>query len=247
VVTYADPNSLAANSYRTVVAKLLYSIGKSMPSTFLLSSVGSQEDDDAAYTAINLGVAFAQAGHRVVIVDAQLRNPVLTRLFEANDKAGLYDLLTTKSSELRLVSVREMADMQFLPAGLSSEKWSGAMLNSTNIIKLVNQLQQEADIVLVAGPPASGFAESLTLASQVNGVILVARYGEAKSSVINEVVANLDAMNVQLVGVIFEQSQSPFASKRTSKKASAGTSVVSVGASQREHTTSAPAEKSNLP
>jgi Mrp family chromosome partitioning ATPase/capsular polysaccharide biosynthesis protein len=231
VVTFAEPNSPAANSYRTAATKLLFSIGKSMPQAFLVSSVGSQSGDDTALATANLGIAFAQAGNRVILVDAQLNKPVLTELFDANGKSGLSDLMSIKSSELKLVSIKEMSDIQILPAGLSSEKWSGAMLNFANIIKRVEELQKEADIVLFAAPPILGFAESLALASQVNGVILIGRYGEAHSKMINEVVQNLNAVNVPLAGVIFEHSPSPFVTKRNLKKLSPVASV----------------EKSNIP
>ena len=206
VVTFAEPTSPPANNYRTAVAKLLFSIGNSMPHTFMLSGVGSRSGDEAAITAANLATAFAQAGNRVILVDAQLHNPVLTELFDASGKTGLSDLLTTKSSELKLLSVKDMPDLQLLPVGLSSEKWPGAMLNPSNVARLLKELQKEADVVLVAGPPIAGFAESLALASQVNSVILVARYGEAHSRMINEVAESLESMNVDLAGVIFEQN-----------------------------------------
>ena len=230
VVTFAEPNSPAANSYRTAVTKLLFSLGKSAPHAFLVSSIGSQSGDTTALATANLGVAFAQAGNRVILVDAQLNNPGLTKLFEANGKAGLYDLLSAKSSELKLMSIKEMADIQLLPAGAASEKWSGAMLNFANIIKWVEELRKEADIVLFAGSPISGSAESLALASQVNGVILVARYGDVHSKLINDVAESLNAVNVPLAGVILQYAPSPFVAKRYSKKVS----------------TVAPAEKSNL-
>jgi capsular polysaccharide biosynthesis protein/Mrp family chromosome partitioning ATPase len=247
VITFARPDSPAANSYRTAVAKLLFSIGKSMPSTFLLSSAGSQSADVAAIAAANLGIAFAQAGYRVVLVDAQLQNPVLSELFDASGKVGLYDLLTTKSSELNLMPVNEMSNLQFLPVGQSKERWSGAMLNSTNVIRRVEELQKGADIVLLAGPPATGYAESLTLASQVDGVILVARYGEAHSKLINEVAESLSDMNVQLAGVIIEKNQTPFAGKRILSKISGVTSSASkVGEPQVDASTAGPVEEGNV-
>jgi capsular exopolysaccharide synthesis family protein len=209
-----------------------------MPHTLLLSSVESQSGDEAAVTAANLATAFAQAGNRVVLVDAYLDRPALTQLFDAQGKAGLSDLLSTKSSELKLISVKEMPEVQLLPVGLSADKWPGAMLNPANIAKLMKELQKEADVVLVAGPPIAGFAESLALASQVNSVILVARYGEAHSRMINDVAESLKSMNVDLAGVIFEQGGSSVIARpsRTGGRVSP----------QIEPATSAPAEKSNL-
>jgi Mrp family chromosome partitioning ATPase len=104
-VTFAQPNSQAANDYRTAVARLLFSIGDALPHKFLLSNVSSVTGD-AAMTAVNLGTAFAQAGYRVVLVDAHLQNPALTELLEANGKAGRSDVLSTKSSELKLLSLK---------------------------------------------------------------------------------------------------------------------------------------------
>lgn len=220
VITYSQPQSPAANSYRTAVAKLLFLMERTTPYTLMLSSVGSRSGDDAAVAAANLGVAFAEAGNRVILVDAQLQNPVLTELFEASGKTGLSDLLTTRSSELKLVTVKEFPDVQLLPAGLTSGVRAGAMLNSAYMVKRVEDLQKEADIVLVAAPPIVGFAESLALASQVHGVVLVARYGEVQSSRINEVADGLAAMNVRLAGVIFEQNPSPFATRSKLNKLS---------------------------
>jgi capsular exopolysaccharide synthesis family protein len=202
-----------------------------------LSSVGSAEGDEAAIAAANLGPIFAQAGNRVVLVDAQVQNPTLTQVFEAGGKAGLSDLMASRSSEAKLTPVRDVADMLLLPAGQSAEK-PGAMLNPGNLARLLQELQKEADIVIVAGPPIAGVAESLILASQVNGVVLVARYGEAHSKVINDVAESLKSMDVQLAGVIFEHNVSSLLPTRSPKRLPAVATM--------EPTTTGPADKSNL-
>jgi polysaccharide biosynthesis transport protein len=208
VVVFAQPASLAAKSYHTAVAKLLFSIGKGTRYTILLSSVGSQSGDDTATAAVNLAIAFAQAGSRVVVVDGQLHNPILTKFFNADDRAGLSDFLGANSTKPQLLPVDEMSDLRLFPAGLISEKGSSIALNSTKIVRLLDEIKKDADIILIAGSPISWFAESLTLASQVNGVILLARPGEAHGKVVNEVVENLSVMNAQLSGVIFDYNSS---------------------------------------
>ena len=212
LVTLARPESDAANGYREAVAKLLFSIGESIPYTLLLSSVGSRSGDDAAVAAANLAVAFAQAGYKVVLVNAQVDNTLLTTLFKTEKKEGSTDLVTTKSSELQLLPVEKVAGIRFLPAGLSSEKNSHKMLNPTNVTTLFERLQKEADVVLVAGSAISRLAETLTLASQVNGVILVARRAEARGKVVNKLVENFRLMHIHLAGVIFDYNASPLSS-----------------------------------
>lgn len=209
LVTFAQPESNAAEQYREVVAKLLFSIGESTPYSMLVSSVGSKNGADAAVTAGNLAVAFAQAGYKVVLVDALIDNPVLTTMFKAEKKEGLADLLVTQSAELPLLSVDQVPGIRLLPAGLSSEKSSHAQLNPAKVATLLERLQNEADVVLVGSSGLSRSAESLTLASQVNTTILTARYAEAHASVVQKVVENLRAMNAQLAGVIFDANPSP--------------------------------------
>ena len=220
-VTFAQPRSDAANRYREAVAKLLFSIGDSIPYTLMLSSVGSKTGYDAAVAAGNLAVAFAQAGYKVTLVDAQPDNPVLTTIFKADKKEGLADLMTASSIEPQPLPVEQAPGIRFLPVGLSSEKSLHAMLNPTKLTTLFEQLQKESDIVLVAGSAISRFAESLTLASQVNAVILVARRAEAKTNVVSKVVENLRLMKINLAGVIFDYNAWPFTSQEDRKTGSA--------------------------
>jgi len=228
-VTWAQPSSDAANGYREAVAKLLFSIGESIPYTLLLTSVGSKVGGEAAVTAGNLAVAFAQAGYKVVLIDAQVDNPVLTRLLEAEKNEGLADLVISKSAEPQLLKVEQVPGIRLLPVGLSSEKSSHAMLNSTKMAALFAQLQKEADIVLVAASPISRFAETLTLASQVNAVVLVARRAEARSKVVSKVIQNLRLMKINLAGVIFDYNASPFVSNAGRKTSSAASLDSSTG------------------
>ena len=107
-----------------------------------------------------------------------------------------------------------------LPAGFSSAKNSHAILNPIRLSSLFEQLKKEADIVLVAGSAISQFAESLTLASQVNAVILVARHAEARSKEVTRVVENLSLMKIKLAGVIFDYNLWPFISNQERRTAS---------------------------
>ena len=213
LVAFAQPGSDAANGYREVVAKLLFSIGESIPYTLLLSSVGSKTGTDAAVSAGNLAVAFAQSNYKVVLVDAQFDNPVLTTMFNAERAEGLANLMVTNSGEPQLLSVEQVPGIRFLPAGLSSERSSHTMLNPTNVTTLLERLQKEADIVIVADSAISRLAENLTLASRVNAVILVARQAEARSKAVNNVVQSFRLMKVNLAGVIFDYNPSPFITK----------------------------------
>lgn len=99
------------------------------------------------------------------------------------------------------------------------------MLNSTKVANFIKNVRKEAEIVLVAGSPISWFAESLTLASQVDAAILIARHAEAHSRMVQKAAEDLRAMNVRIAGVIFDLNPSPFGIKETQKSRSEVTPV----------------------
>lgn len=211
-VSFADPDSHAANNYREAVAKLLFSIGETLPHTLMLSSVESHSGYDAATATANLAIAFAKAGSRVVLVDAQFQNPVLSRAFQATDTEGFIDAAITNAAKPHLVTIDEVPGLRFLPVGLASDKSSSVILNSSRIAKLFDALQKDTDILLIAGSPILWFSESLSLASQSNAVILVAHSGDVRAKTLNKVVETLRDMKIRLAGVIFDYSPSSFVS-----------------------------------
>lgn len=220
IIAFSQTRSLAANDYQTAVAKLIFSIAESMPYALMVSGVGSRSGDEAAEVAANLAVIFAQTGKKVVLVDAQLHNPVLTELFNVYDNPGLVDLPDVSPSKLQLIQVNEVPGLRLLPVGTSSKISSGVALNHVKIAQQIEELKKDADIVLVASSPISWFAEGLTLASLVDGIILVARQGDAHGKTVNDVVKNLRGMNTQLVGVIYDQNSLSFKSNQNLKNIS---------------------------
>jgi capsular polysaccharide biosynthesis protein/Mrp family chromosome partitioning ATPase len=220
LVSFSQPDSQAANNYREVVAKLLYSIGEKIPYALMLTSVGSQSGDDTSVATGNLAVSFANAGNRVVLLDTQFHNPVLTRIFKAENKEGLSDIMAADEINPKTISVDEIPGVRLLPVGLSTEKGSSVLLNSAKFNKLLEALKRDADIILLAGSSVPWFAESLNVASHANSVILVAHRGEAHTRVVNKVVENLRAMQIQIDGVLFDYNPSPFSSDENQGKTS---------------------------
>jgi capsular exopolysaccharide synthesis family protein len=246
LVTLAQPHSEAANAYREVVAKLLFSIGDKIPYTLMLTSVGSQSGHDTATAAGNLAVAFAHAGSRVILVDAQLHNPILTKIFKADNKEGVSDLITADTIDPTLMQVDEARGFRFLPAGLSPEMNQSSLLNSTTFAGLIETLKKDTDIILVAASPIPWFAESLTVASHANSVILVAHQGEAHSKTVSKVAEDLRVMRIPIDGVLFDYNPSPFNSEESMGAVSPVRRVFSKGNLSRSSKAADKVEKNNV-
>ena len=208
IITFSQPGTQVANVYRTVAAKLILSYNDSSPCSILVSNLGPNPESDTVLTLVNLGIAFSQAGKRVVLVDAQFNNPGLTELFESVDSEGLVDYLANTSSKLKLISVNEAPGVQVLPVGKLSKSGAGVMVNTSNIIKLLKELQKETDIILVAGSSILMFAESLAFTSHVDGTILVVAHGEARKKIVHDTLDLFRDMKAKLIGTIYDYNVS---------------------------------------
>jgi non-specific protein-tyrosine kinase len=218
LIVQALPESRAAENYRVLGTKLLFSNGAAgRLRSALLSS--AQMSEDTGEIAANLAVVLAQTGSRVVLVDANLYNPSIGQLFGIADRlGGLTDVLTRQAKTPKLTAVDWAPGLSVLPSGPVSYD-SFSLLSSSRMVELLEQLEGQADIVIITASPLLSFADSLILASRVDGVVLLARSGKTRRDVINDVIKNLRSLNAHVVGTVFDYNRSIFWPSFTRRKA----------------------------
>jgi polysaccharide biosynthesis transport protein len=177
LVSEQAPDSPTSEAYRTLRASIMYAASHADVKTILITSPRSGEGKSA--TTANLGVALAQAGKSVVLVDADLRRPRLRRFFSQTDEAGLTDVLAG-SMELRdaLLHLRRGGDasganLRLLNSG-SPDGNLDLLLSSGRVQRVLEALRSSADVVLLDSAPLLGIADTLILAPLVDAVLLVA-------------------------------------------------------------------------
>lgn len=202
VIIQAKPESRVAESYRILGTKLLFSNGSHILRSIII--VGSHPNHDPGEIAANFALALAQAGKRVILVDANLRNPSIGRRLGLDDQDGLTSLFSDPSKELTAVMVERNPNLSVLPSGPASPN-PFELIASHNMISLIRDLESRADMVIIAAPPLMLYAESLILASHVGGVVFIVRKGETTQKGVHEVIENLRVLRTHIVGTIFDQ------------------------------------------
>lgn len=236
LIVLAEPGSEAAENYRMIGSRLLLSRFKAQHSDALhavtrqdallapdgakpLRSVlisGTYANDDTSEIAANLAVVLAQMHHRVILVDAQLYRPNLDKIFGISMPDGVVGTLTiranepigtpiTRSTKPKLIQIDGALDLSVLPGGPVPDN-PFELLVSAHMAELIQELEQEADIVLITAPPLLSFAESLVLASRVDGVVLTARSGKTHRSVFKGIVESLHSLDVRIIGTILDHN-----------------------------------------
>lgn len=168
---------------------------------------GVQPGDDVSEIAANLAVVLAQTGDRVILIDAHLRQPALSQLFDVSNQNGLTTALTDESKKFDLVSVEWVSTLSILPAGpATSDPFQ--LLASSHMTKLIKQLESQADLVVVAASPLLAYADSLILASRVDGVVVAAQSERTHRKMITNAVDSLDSLKAHVIGAIFDNRTS---------------------------------------
>jgi polysaccharide biosynthesis transport protein len=172
-----------AEAYRaTLTSILLPTLNGEGPRVLVLTS----PDPGAGKTTVtsNLGMATAEIGRRVLLIDADLRRPRLHRLFEIPNSFGLTDILriTTPLEDIpvnQLVRQTKIPGLCLVPSGPTTDGLS-SLLYSPRLTEFLQRVAKEFDLVLIDAPPMLHFADARVLGRHSDGVILVLRSGQTK-------------------------------------------------------------------
>ena len=175
LIILTDPQSAAAEAYRSLSANIQFS-GEGHARTIAVTSAGIGEGKST--TLGNLAVALAQSGHRVVVVDADLRRPGLHTLFGLDNREGLTNAVAANGSDI-FVQETAVPGLRLLASGPVPASPS-EIISSKHFESVLKALRTDADYVLVDAPPAGALSDAATIAARVDGVILVVSAGQAR-------------------------------------------------------------------
>jgi|SRR3990172_3501484 len=214
LIVQALPRSRAAENYRALATtKLLFLKGGDRSSdAVLLRSLlisTSQVDNDIGEieVAANLAVTLAQTGSRVILVDANLHRPTIGQLFGIVEQGGLTDVLTGRSEQPELVSFDWAPGLSILPTGPVTSVDPFELLASPRAVSLVQQLSSQTDLVIIVASPVLSFADSLILASHVDGVMLVERIGAGRRKDASNAAQRLHALDAAIIGAVLQEGR----------------------------------------
>jgi capsular exopolysaccharide synthesis family protein len=177
LAAWSTDAAVLADSFRATVASILFA-GQNgdRPRVLLFASPHPQEGKSAALC--NVAVALARIGRRVAVVDGDLRNPTLHRIFGVTGAHGLSNLLTVGTS-IRVAISEAIHPTQFnnlsvVPYG-SGAYPSPETLHSLRMSQVMGLLRAEFDLVLVDSPPVLEVPDARVLGRLADAVILVVR------------------------------------------------------------------------
>jgi capsular exopolysaccharide synthesis family protein len=203
VVTVAEPNSPAAESYRSLRTSLQFARQEQQLRSLVVTSPGASEGKTA--TLANLGVVFAQAGERVVLVSCDLRRPRIGAFFGLDEQAGLTGvLLDQRTLEETILPVPGFDRLSLLPAGPVPPN-PAELLDSARARDIFTRLRDQYDLVLIDSPPVLPVTDAAILSRHADATLMLAAAGQTRRSDLHRAVEKLDQVGVTILGTVLNK------------------------------------------
>ncbi len=202
-----DPRSALCEAIRTTKVSIQLARGDAHTRSFLFTS--TTQGEGKTTLAVNMAMAFAQAGERVVIMDADLRRPRIHKLFSEaiasnNGKnLGLSSFLAGIVDKEPVVPT-EMPNLFIIPAGPIPPN-PVELLASNRFGKLMEHLEGHYDRIIMDAPPNQGFADVLVLSRKVGGVVMIITLGETTRDAVRHFKRSILNVDGNILGCVINR------------------------------------------
>jgi capsular exopolysaccharide synthesis family protein len=197
-VAEREPRHPAAEAFRGV-RTALFGLDGGGPRTVLLTSAAPMEGKTAA--SVNLAITLAQAGHRTLLVDGDLRSPRLHEVFGLRRSPGLGDRLEEGVSISTLLQDTGVEGLRIVTAGRLLSHPAEA-LSGPALAKFLDEALRTFDRVILDSPPVGLLADSRAIASRVEATLLVARAGRTRRRALAQALETLEGVGARVAGVV---------------------------------------------
>jgi polysaccharide biosynthesis transport protein len=199
ILTANDPMSYASEAIKTIRTSLLLAFPQAPPRSLLITS--SRAGEGKTFIACNLAIALTQLEKRVVLIDADMRNPRLHRVWGLDNSTGLSIYLTSDAPVSAVIRPSPVSRLSLISSGPKTPR-PAELLASARFEALMQELEKEYDFVILDSPPVLPVADSVILASKAKSVLIVVYGGNTPREVVQMAKKKLSVSNPVIVGTV---------------------------------------------
>jgi tyrosine-protein kinase Etk/Wzc len=199
MVTHFEPKSPVSEAYRTFRTNIQFAQFEKPPRTLLVTSAGPGEGKST--TVANLAITMAQMGTKTLLVDADLRRPVLHSIFEQDKNIGLTNALLGATGIDEAIHELTVPNLSLLCCGTLPPNPS-EMLGSNAMKDLIERLKEKFDIILFDSPPVVAVTDAAVLSTQIDGTILIISANETTRKAVVRAETLLKNVRAKILGAV---------------------------------------------
>lgn len=193
------PRGQAAEAIRAVAASLRF-VSVDKPATMMILT-SAQPRDGKSSTALALGIAFAEAGRRTLVIDADLRNPSIANLTGVEGAVGLTTVLVHDCQFEEAIQPWGHKNLYLLPGGMMSPN-PGQLISSGQLNDTLSLAREQFDAVIIDTPPVLAVSDALWLSPHTDGIILVTRARKTPNKALRAVINSVTSTHATVLGLV---------------------------------------------
>ena len=197
-----SPVSPIAEAYRSFRTALQFSTDHGAPKTILVTS--ARPGEGKSTTSVALAVNFAQLGMRVLLIDADMRNPSAHKILNRDNSVGLANYLAGVTLAPEAFQKTDIPGLSFIATGPLPPN-PAELLAGPKMVTLISTAAEKFDAVIIDAPPILGLADAPLLSSLAAGTLFVLGAGETRRGVIKAALKRLHFARARLVGVVLNK------------------------------------------
>ncbi len=186
-------------AYKTMRANIRFMLSGNGCKRFCITSGLASEGK--SITSLNLAISFAEAGHKVLLMDADLRRPSLARLLIEVATPGLSNVLAGLCNEEEAVRKSEYENLDILLSGEIPPNPS-ELLGSEKMAQLLDSLSRKYDYILIDTPPVGIVADACVIGSMTHGVLFLVRQNVTERDSVEQGIKQLELAGTKLLGFV---------------------------------------------
>ena len=195
----AQSGSLRAEAFRRLRTNLSFIHAAKAADTIVITSAVPQEGK--TLIAVNLAIAFAESGEKTLVIDANLRSPMLGGLLAIETKAGLSNVLAGQVDAKTAIGPSGVDALSVLTAGAVPPN-PAELLGSQQMAALLSDLGEEFDKIILDSPPLLPVTDAAVVATAADAVVLVVRQGKTTRGQVARAASTLEQVDATLVGSV---------------------------------------------
>ena len=198
-VELVEPRSALSEAYRSLCTSLQFATDHGLPRSLAITSSGPGEGK--SLTSLAIGSHFARLGLKVLLIDADLRNPSLHKKMNLDNSVGLSNYLTGANTPPETMQRCELENLAIMSSGPLPPN-AADLLSGARFASLLSNSLEIFDLVLIDGPPVLGLADAVLLSNAAEATIFVMGAGKARRGDVSGSLRRLGMSKTSLIGAV---------------------------------------------
>lgn len=199
LLDFSGDDSVIAEAYRSLRTNITFASPDHPVQALLLTSAGPGEGK--SLTIANLAMAHAQMGKRTLLIDTDLRRPVLHHLFNLSREPGFSELFVETADYDKCIRPTGHENMSIITAGIFTPN-PAELIASHRMAQHIEYFRKNFDYIFFDTPPVVAVTDSVLLGAKIDGVLLVVKSHHTDREIAQRALRQLSNVNLKVIGTV---------------------------------------------